>query len=577
MENVSIRSDTIDLRVDDVPVADISVTEWQEVEFTCIPPDGCSLTLKVGHPVQSVTLQPFLLPGDPAWHWRWNPHNMVGTCHLTLSICWPEGHIEHQSCTFEVYPRKIDRRQYLLLLDDLQRTLVSLLTMLPHNLVGGSLRLPHLNEGKEHQRHLIEDYYRFFQENFAKLEQAVMRIARHPHAHTQTMTRPCDINQAHTLARVDRDMTQGNWIYSDKGTLPARVSQPCTRFNTDTYENQLLKQFLGKLWRRACDITNLATRFASSRSGAAKRNWEDIALQSSALARRLYELRSLPFLADVGHLKTFHGASHFIRRNPDYRYIYRSWQALRHLPDINVAYPQFYIPIDELPRLYEYWCVVQVLRVLLDLPGRVVQEQRLFQSNLQTHRQPRHCGDLSDKQVPSPLWSLVQNQPLIVLEWRGWSIILRYQPRYQPLIIEPLPDSLSQDLDKVASSSQQITDFQIGSLDCHAHIPDIAVELWQTGASPMLLLLDAKYRLTSTGTLPDDALADAYTYLGSIGICSGQRITRRVVLLYPGRQEAEHYASGISLVPLVPGKRGGFQSWFKNLLSMLWTSSCDEC
>jgi large subunit ribosomal protein MRP49 len=569
MENVAIRSDTIDLRVDDIPVADISVTEWQEVEFTCIPPAGCSLTLKVGHPVQNVTLQPFLFPGDPAWHWRWNPHNMVGTCRLTLSICWPEGQIEHQSFTFEVSPRKIDRRQYLLLLDDLQRTLVSLLTMLPHNLVGGSLRLPHLNEGKEHQRHLIEDYYRFFQEHFARLEQAVMRIARHPHTHTRTTTEQCDINQAYTLARLDRDMTQGSWISSDKGILPARISQPCTRFNTDTYENQLLKQFLGKLWRRACDITNLATSIASSRSGAAERNWEDIALQSSAIARRLYELRSLPFLANVGHLKTFHGASHLIRRNPDYRHIYRSWQALRHLPEINVAYPQFYIPIDELPRLYEYWCVVQVLRVLLDLPGRVVQEQCLFPHNQQNVEQPRHCGNLSDDQEPSPPWSLVQNQPLMELEWRGWSITLRYQPRYQPLEIAHPADSLRQEADRAEPSPQHTTPPQIGSLDCHTHIPDIAVELWQTGAAPLLLLLDAKYRLTSNGNLPEDALADAYTYLGSIGIRSGQQITRRVVLLYPGTQEAEHYASGISIAPLVPGKRAVFQNWFKNLLSML--------
>ena len=52
--------------------------------------------------------------------------------------------------------------------------------------------------------------------------------------------------------------------------------------------------------------------------------------------------------------------------------------------------------------------------------------------------------------------------------------------------------------------------------------------------------------------VPQDALSDAYAYLGAIGGADG-RATRVAALLYPGRGAAEVYRSGTGAVPLLPG------------------------
>ena len=82
---------------------------------------------------------------------------------------------------------------------------------------------------------------------------------------------------------------------------------------------------------------------------------------------------------------------------------------------------------------------------------------------------------------------------------------------------------------------------RLHSLDRHTRVPDIALEIRRDGLPPQVLVFDAKYRLDEDGRgVPQDALADAYAYLGAIG-CGGQRATLGAVLLYPGERD-EHYA-----------------------------------
>jgi large subunit ribosomal protein MRP49 len=133
---------------------------------------------------------------------------------------------------------------------------------------------------------------------------------------------------------------------------------------------------------------------------------------------------------------------------------------------------------------------------------------------------------------------------MLVLEWQGLRLRLRYQPRYQP--------------HREGATAP-------GSLDRHTHVPDMALEYEPIDtvpeSTPAVLLFDAKYRLDTGGGVPADALADAYTYLGSIGLPGGERVAQAVVLLFPGGDAAEHYASGVSLVPLLPGAVEPLHAW----------------
>jgi large subunit ribosomal protein MRP49 len=86
-------------------------------------------------------------------------------------------------------------------------------------------------------------------------------------------------------------------------------------------------------------------------------------------------------------------------------------------------------------------------------------------------------------------------------------------------------------------------------------VPDLAIEVRRNGEPPLVLLLDAKYRLDADGRgVPQDALADAYAYYGAIG-SAGQRATLGALLLYPGTGTPERYASGVGTIPLLPGRQ----------------------
>jgi large subunit ribosomal protein MRP49 len=83
-------------------------------------------------------------------------------------------------------------------------------------------------------------------------------------------------------------------------------------------------------------------------------------------------------------------------------------------------------------------------------------------------------------------------------------------------------------------------------------VPDLAIEVRGPAAPPQVLLLDAKYRLDAEGRgVPQDALADAYTYQGAIGY-AGARATIGALLLYPGTGAPELYPSGVGAIPLLP-------------------------
>jgi len=108
----------------------------------------------------------------------------------------------------------------------------------------------------------------------------------------------------------------------------------------------------------------------------------------------------------------------------------------------------------------------------------------------------------------------------------------------------------------------------LGSLDRHTRVPDLAIEIREPGAPPQALLLDAKYRLDADGRgVPQDALADAYAYLGAIG-WAGRRATLGVLLLYPGTGAPEFYRSGVGALPLLPGRAGKLEIALAEWLSL---------
>jgi hypothetical protein len=273
--------------------------------------------------------------------------------------------------------------------------------------------------------------------------------------------------------------------------------------------------------------------------------------------RRLRDLRSLPFLAEVEPLAAFRGPTPLLQRDPAYREIYRMWLSLRQPPLVAFDSPLFHLPIADMPQLYEVWCALEVVRALLALGG-VVREQQLV-------RQPDAA---SEEPALDFALDLAEDAPLLVIDHGECTLTLRYQPRYRPLRTKNQEPRTERNAQRDGSRFSVLGSATLSSLDRHTRVPDLAIEIRQPETQPQALLLDAKYRLDADGRgVPQDALSDAYTYLGAIG-CSGARATNGALLLYPGTGTAELYPSGVGAVPLLPGRANELEGILADLLNI---------
>lgn len=167
------------------------------------------------------------------------------------------------------------------------------------------------------------------------------------------------------------------------------------------------------------------------------------------------------------------------------------------------------IPVREVARLYEIWCAAQVAQALLALS-----DWRLCTQSVLTEQGLRFLPD----------------QPVLTLAHvDGATLTMRYQPRYAP-------------------------DHQpFRSLDDRVRIPDLALELTNGQQSPLLIVLDAKYR-SEEGELPASALDEGYSYLAGIGRADGQRAVNALLLIFPATGKPVTYASRLTVMPLMPGE-----------------------
>lgn len=511
------------------------IAEHQPVEFACAGPAGARLALMIG----GVVLEPFLRPGEQIWRWRWNPATAVGVHQLTLTATSPDTSTTQRTWVLRVVPRKLDQDRYESLLLDLQRTAYSIL----YTLTGASSEGAVLQRELSWQSNPLETYYALFEQRFDLFARAVGRIAARPREHLRGEEDQIPLGQAASLGPTAlAQLSRGEFdeapagiaqalqeaLRPGGGLLPRNVPTTHGTPTADIYEHRLLKHLLTLLLRRARFIGGLATRELARLAaneyavGSARhQRVSAIAAGCADVTRRLYELRSLPFLAEVQPLSAFRGATTLLRRDAAYAEVYRMWMAQRQQPFVAFDSPLFYLPIADLPRLYEIWCAIQVVRALLTIGG-VVREQRLVKR--------RAAEDMEDELDFAV--NLVEQLPLLIVEHGLWTLTLRYHPRYRPL--------------------NGSATARLGSLDRHIRIPDLAIEARHPDAPLQVLLLDAKYRLDAEGrSVPQDALADAYAYLGAIG-AAGARATLGALLLYPGTGTPELYPSGVGAVPLLP-------------------------
>lgn len=482
--------------------AESVIPEGRTVEFSAVPPPGAVLSLWIGQTL----LEPFLRPNARAWHWRWTAPQAAGSYPLRLRTAWPDGRVEEQQHTLRVLPRKLDQERYTALLADLQ----ALGDALVFALSGGTEAMT-LTAAPPQPAARIEEFHRLFGSDWERFAAAVERLAHRPPDRLHPVMRQTRLGQLRSVVRVRS-------IHPERDTAQVVTSTA----SYDAYEARLLRRLLDLLWLRLARLMDPPPMP------------EALAERAAEVRARLCALRDLPLVRDVPPLRAYRGPTPRLLRDPEYRVVYRFWQRLRRRAQIRWDSETLALPIAELPRLYERWCAVRVALELLELPDYTPVAHAL----LHRERDGWRLG-------------LPEDAPLVVVEdAQGRQVRLRYHPRYRPL-------------DSHTASRSCDT---LHSLDRHARVPDLALELVRAGAPVQVAALDAKYRLDADGDIPAEALADAYSYLGAIGAPDGKRAAIAAALLYPGQGAAQHYPSGVAVLPLLPGNEESLRAWLSFLL-----------
>ncbi len=483
----------------------------QLLTFSYQPPPGVQpvLLLTTSNLVRPV---PTRHATHELWYWHWHPLDYTGVVHVSLLHTQAEGQVPVGGWQVQVLPQHLDQQHYQRLLEDLHHTAQGLLYTLGHSTVGAGLATEPPADPATRPNPL-EAACAFVQVHLAALEQIVAQLADPPPALRQTLLRRTDTAHARRFDRLASFDLRPSPSQHTLPALPAHVYETIPAHTPDGAVLGLVRHLLDRLWEYSHTFREIlfAARIPLS---------HPLLQQLNHAYQRLQYLRQQPHFAEAVPRSEWQWSSQQMQYNPLYRQIYQCWQALRQPPTLSLAAPQMQLPIHDLPRLYEYWCVLQVLQAITQLEGIQIHTQQLF------------------RPAPPSAWQLrfATDAPLLTAQWHATTLRLWYQPRYTP------------------------TSTPYTSLDHQTHIPDLVLEQTRPEQPPRLLVLDAKYRLDPQGNIPAAAFSDAYTYLGSIGTADGQRIVAAVLLLYPGLSGALlRYASGVGTVALLPAQTDGLR------------------
>lgn len=500
-----------------------SFWEWQPLDVACVPqPNAVAARLHVGG---SDLGAPTTVFGDPTWRWRWMPRDAVGVFGARLVLTSADGSEHVEAFHIRIQPRTIDSQQYEALIEAVQRDAAALVYALHGGAEGARL-------SNERPRSLLEDYAVVMElgSAAATLVDAIAKQPYHALRSERTTVPLAAVDQADhaTIAAIVHaapdTMHIGPTAAIIPGPLPHSVAVERRDASTDVVEHRLLRGVLETLQWRAGLVRGALGQEQERRAqhdavrggvGTATAVGDDRVRQCAQLQRALRQALAAPFLADAKPLHTLAEPTQLMRRAPRYRRVYELYRALRHAPLIAWDSALLWLPIQSLPALYEQWCVLQVLKLVLELGGVV--EQHVL-----TH------DDTGDDRRRWTL-RLRQNAPLLTIQNGAMQLRVVYQRRYGP---------------------QAATSTALGSLDPFVRIPDIAIEVQRGDQLTQVLLLDAKYRVDQNGGVPQDALDDAYAYRNAIG-AGGQRRTLGAFLLYPGTAQIEG-ADNVGALPCLP-------------------------
>jgi len=393
----------------------------------------------------------------------------------------------------------------------------------------------------------------FIRQRITALQRAVEAIARRPRRALLDETHITDLDRAR--APDDRSVV---WLLSRprellpvqtaavptgaqdlhqrmRGHLPARLQVSRRRVTFDVYENQLLKQFLSRLY---VVLRHTRDRLAEDQSDAALdepiRHLAARRLRELEHYRRIvYNLLDLDFLQEVSPLRQFRPVTPTLRKDPHYARFYALYRQFdRTITPFSGGV--FRLSLEKTWQLYEYWCFFQVLAAL----RQIVRDP--FEFNARSFLK-RHADRVS----------LTLSEAKVDINHRVRVSFQKSYPYYGWY--------------KAGEGAG------VGTYS-HEMRPDISIEIrGRDGQIEQIIVLDPKYRVS--GRSLNEAMDELHRYKDAIVSPDRRRLVHTALALCPSSERAKglYFRSdyirthGLGALVLRPGDDRAVESLASNL------------
>lgn len=346
---------------------------------------------------------------------------------------------------------------------------------------------------------------------------------------------------AETRRAAIRGSGQGEWITSPaigrlRSKLPASVPQE----TTDNPENRWLRQQLDLATRSLAQVRQDFFQAAHSRGRRPSTRALAIVSELEQMEETLAPFLSLAPFVDVSQSTLGDISSLTLQGRPGYREAYQSLLRLR--MSLLLGGSALETPLRDISDLYEIWCFLAVLERLSAVLGTPVDIHDLV--------------ELSDNGVNLRL--VAGATSAVTVEAPDCVVRVSYNREYKAL-----------------SGAQR---------------PDIVIEVFRPDLAPLVLIMDAKYRLDTTPEYvrtfgcpgpPADAVGQLHRYRDAIvvkyaGYPKGRPVVRAVALFPLSEADSDDWldhqyfasidAMGVGAIPFLPTNMTWVDEWLRHAL-----------
>ena len=323
----------------------------------------------------------------------------------------------------------------------------------------------------------------------------------------------------------------------DTSGLPIRVLDTRVEHSKDVYENCLVEVYFRQVNLRLHRLVQMLD--TKTRSTSTKGHLIEAERLRDELGKARLQAMFLDEVTIPSYLPT--QITMVLLRHPLYRAALEGYLDLHKSPTVRLEEPALEAPLENLPFLYQVWCTLEVINILLEITGTL---------GYRVERQ-----QLAKKDVYGVFIKLLPDgEPAIVLE----------HPIHKT-VIKVIPERL---YSRRRSDSHQEIFHSISFEQC----PDIAVEILPPEASPRIYLFDPKYKLENeqyeegkgNGKPKKEDIDKMHAYRDAIRGEEQRSVVQYAAIMYPGIYQS--YNEGIEALQAYPGLEGLLEDRLREIL-----------